>query len=106
MVKIVFEDIAGTRREVEVPPGGSVMQAAVSHAIPGIEAACGGSLVCGTCHAYVPEPWFSRLPAPAEIELDMVENGLFVRQESRMMCQIIVTEALDGMLVKTPESQR
>jgi 2Fe-2S ferredoxin len=63
MVKIIFEDAGGTRRAVDAMPGNSVMQAAVSHTVPGIEAACGGSLVCGTCHAYIPEPWFARPPS-------------------------------------------
>jgi 2Fe-2S ferredoxin len=106
MVKIIFEDTDGTRREVDVEPGGSVMQAAVNNSIPGIEAACGGCLVCGTCHASIPDPWFSTLPPPSEMEADVVENGLYVDPYSRMMCQIKITVEMDGMLVVTPPSQR
>jgi len=106
MVQLVFHTIDGARQVVDAVPGESVMAAAVRNRVAGIEAACGGSMVCGTCHIYVSEPWFSALPPASEMEAEMHEYGVHVRPNSRLACQIAVTPALDGLTVTTPEAQR
>jgi 2Fe-2S ferredoxin len=86
--------------------GQSLMQAAVATNLAGIEADCGGLLTCGTCHVYVREPHASRLPAPLEDELGMLAFTAAPRQaNSRLSCQIDLTEALDGLTVDLPDSQ-
>ena len=106
MVKVVFETADGERREIAAEPGESLMAAAVRNRVSGIEAACGGSMVCGTCHVYVSEPWFSRIPVASEMEAEMHEYGVFVEATSRLACQIGVTPLLEGAVVATPPAQR
>lgn len=105
-VHITFRDPTGQETRVEARPGESLMQAAVRHRTPGIEAACGGSMVCGTCHVYVAEPWFSALPAISPMEAEMHEYGVHVEATSRLACQIPVTAALEGAVIETPPAQR
>ena len=93
-------------QEVAAHPGGSVMQAAAGAGIDGIAADCGGMLVCATCHVYVAPEWASRLPAPVEDELAMLEFTAAPRREgSRLCCQIDITAQLDGLTVELPERQ-
>lgn len=106
MVKIAFHTADGTVRVVEAIEGLSVMRAAVDNDVAEIEAACGGSLACGTCHAYIGAPWNALLPPQGEIEKQMLEYGVHVRDHSRLTCQIPVTAAMDGMEVELPPSQR
>lgn len=106
MVQVMFKTIEGIQRLVEANIGESLMAAAVRNRVPGIEAACGGSMVCGTCHVYVSEPWFGRLPAASGMETEIHEYGAHVRANSRLACQITVTAALDGIVVTTPLAQR
>lgn len=82
------------------------MEAAVSNGVPGIDADCGGSCACATCHVIVDEAWFSRLPERSETERDMLEFAVDPKPTSRLACQISVTADLDGLIVHTPESQR
>ena len=82
------------------------MRAAKDAGVEGIVAECGGSQVCGTCLVYVPEPWFSKLPAPNELEAEMVEYALHPHPLGRLSCQIEITQTLDGIEVETPEAQR
>lgn len=105
MVKITYIDHAGTRRTVETPPSGTVMQVATANGIPGIEARCGGYCACATCQVYVEEPWLGRLGAVGDGERQMLEFATSAKANSRLSCQIPVTNALDGLVVHTPEQQ-
>lgn len=91
---------------VDCKTGQSLMQAAVAANVKGIEADCGGLLTCGTCHVYVREPHASMLPAPGADELEMLEFTASPRQpNSRLSCQVTLTDALDGLTVDLPASQ-
>ena len=106
MVKVLFKTHDGAREnEVDIAEGVSLMSGAVKARVPGIEAACGGSLVCGTCHVYIAEPWRSALPAPSDMEAEMMEYGSYVEDGSRYACQIVVGPEHEGMVVTTPVSQ-
>lgn len=96
----------GTTTTVQGTPGQSLMQAAVAANASGIEADCGGLLTCATCHVVVREPWAGRLPPPAADELGMLDFTAAPRQpHSRLSCQILLTEALDGLTVDLPATQ-
>ena len=105
MARITFIEPDGTRKEVEGTAGDSVMRTAVNHGIAGIVAECGGCLSCGTCHAYVGKEWLGRLTPPSSTEELLIECVLHVRPNSRLTCQIAVTEELDGLLIEIPEAQ-
>lgn len=106
MVRIRFRDEDGGTQEIAAETGISLMENAKRHGIGGIEAECGGSMVCGTCQVYVPEPWFSTIPPASGMEAEMVEYTRHPRPTSRLSCQILVTEAMEGMEVGLPHSQR
>jgi 2Fe-2S ferredoxin len=105
MVNITFTDAEGTSRTVEAEPGSTVMEAAIRHGVPGIEAECGGACACATCHVYVDEEWREKVGAPQSMEEDMLDFAFEVRPNSRLSCQIRVTEELDGLCVHTPARQ-
>jgi len=105
MPKITYVDHDGTRREVEAKVGESVMEAAVRHQVPGIEADCGGACACATCHVYVDEAWRTLAGSASEMEEDMLDFAYDVRENSRLSCQLTVTEEFDGLIVYTPEKQ-
>src|SRR5258708_20076958 len=105
MAKIHFVDHTGETRTIDVENGATVMEAAIRNAIPGIEAECGGACACATCHVYVDEVWREKVGAPTPMEEDMLDFGFDVRPNSRLSCQIKVTDALDGLVVSTPERQ-
>lgn len=105
MARITYIEFDGTRHEVDVPPGLSVMEGAVDNNIPGIEAECGGVCSCATCHVYVDPAWIKATGSPQHIEQDMLECALDVKENSRLSCQIKVTEELDGLVVSMPELQ-
>lgn len=106
MVRILFRDEAGNTQEIDAEPGISLMANAKAKGIDGIEAECGGAMVCATCQVYVAEPWFSAIAPAGEMEAEMVEYTRHPRPNSRLSCQIVVTEAMDGMEVGVPLSQR
>lgn len=106
MVRIMFRDSAGNARVVEAEAGQPLMAGAKAAGVDGIEAECGGSMVCGTCQVYVAPAWFARLPAATAIEAEMVEYTRHPRANSRLSCQIMVTLEMDGLEVETPPSQR
>ena len=81
------------------------MEGAVKNNIPGIDADCGGACACATCHVYVNEGWYEKLPKPSDAEVDMLDMALAVEPNSRLSCQIKVTDALDGLVVRMPEDQ-
>jgi 2Fe-2S ferredoxin len=105
MPKITFIDHTGQSRIVEAKAGQTVMEAAVRNNVPGIVAECGGACACATCHCYVDEAWFAKLPKPSGTEADMLDFASNVKPNSRLSCQISVTDDLDGMVVHTPEDQ-
>jgi 2Fe-2S ferredoxin len=105
MPNITYVTHDGDRKTWEVAVGMSVMRGAVANGVPGIDADCGGSCACGTCHVYVDPAWVEKLVAPAAMELDMLEFVGERQPNSRLSCQIDVTAALDGLVVTTPASQ-
>ena len=105
MPKITYIEHSGKEHAVEVPEGWSVMEGAVKNMIPGIDADCGGACACATCHVYVDEAWREKVGAPTPMEEDMLDFGFDVRPNSRLSCQIKVSDALDGLVVATPERQ-
>ena len=105
MINILFIEHDGTEHPVEVKAGGSVMQAAVSNGVPGIDADCGGSCSCATCHVYVDSEWIDKLETIGPTEEAMLSLSTDRQETSRLSCQIPVAENLDGLVVKTPEFQ-
>ena len=105
MAKITYIEHDGTEHTLEVKPGLSVMEGAVKNNVPGIDADCGGACACATCHVYVDEAWREKVGAPSPMEEDMLDFGYDVRPNSRLSCQIKVTDELDGLVVSTPERQ-
>ena len=105
MVNITFIEHTGEKRTVEAELGATVMETAIRQMIPGIEAECGGACACATCHVYIADPWREKVGAPTPMEEDMLDFGYDVRSNSRLSCQIKVIEALDGLVVATPERQ-
>ena len=105
MAKIKFIEADGEEHEVEAQEGESVMQAALNDLVPGIVAECGGFASCGTCHGYVDEAWLTKLPPPDAAEAGMIECAFHVRPNSRLTCQLKVTPALEGLVIRLPVSQ-
>ena len=105
MVKITYIDSGGTARTVEAEIGSTVMETAIKNSIPGIEAECGGACACSTCHVYVDDAWTGATGEPSPMEEDMLDFAFEVRPNSRLSCQIKVTDELDGLVVSTPERQ-
>lgn len=105
MPKIVFIDHEGEQRSVDANVGDSVMDAATSNDVPGIDADCGGACACATCHVYVDEQWVNLVGAVKELESEMLEVAEGVEANSRLACQLSITEEMDGLVVITPESQ-
>jgi ferredoxin, 2Fe-2S len=102
---MVFLERDGTRREVEAPLGLSVLEIAHRHDID-IEGACEGSLACSTCHVIVEPEWYDLLKEASEDEDDMLDLAFNLTRTSRLGCQIIITEELDGLTVRLPASTR
>jgi ferredoxin, 2Fe-2S len=106
MAKITYIEHDGTQHVVDVAPGMTVMEGARDNDVPGIEADCGGACACSTCHVYVDEAWIDRLPPREPMEEDMLDFAWEPDpQTSRLTCQIKVTDALDGLVVRMPEKQ-
>jgi len=105
MVKINFVDHAGTTRTVDTDEGSTVMEAAIRNAIPGIEAECGGACACATCHVYVDPEWLTKTGEQNSMEQSMLDFANDVEPNSRLSCQIKITDALDGLVVRLPKSQ-
>ena len=105
MPKITYKDTDGNSKTIEVEKGLTVMEGAIQNDIPGIDADCGGSMACSTCHVYVEEKWFNKLPKAEEAEVDMIDMAYEPKKNSRLSCQLIVSEELDGLIVTTPSKQ-
>jgi 2Fe-2S ferredoxin len=105
MPKITYIAFDGTERCVDAKPGASLMETAVRNNVDGIVAECGGSMSCGTCHVWVDEAWRDRTGQPSRTEAELIEFSDNFQDGSRLACQIKLTDALDGLVVRTPESQ-
>ena len=105
MPKITYVDQKGKSKTIEVENGLTVMEGAIQNNIPGIDADCGGSMACATCHVYVEEKWLDKLPKAEEAEVDMIDMAFEPKKNSRLSCQIIVSDDLDGLKVTTPAKQ-
>ena len=105
MPKIKYIEHTGKEHEVEVPSGWSVMEGAVKNNIPGIDADCGGACACATCHVYVDEAWREKTGEASAMEESMLDFADEVQPNSRLSCQIRITDALDGLVVRLPEAQ-
>ena len=105
MPKITYIDSSGNQKTIEVDKGLSVMEGAVQSNIPGIDADCGGGMACATCHVYVKEEWFNKLPKAEDAEQDMIDMAFEPKKNSRLSCQLIVSDELEGLVVTTPSKQ-
>jgi len=106
MALVTYIEFNGARHEVDVPNGDSVMQGATHNSIEGVVAECGGALACATCHCYVDDAWIERTGTPSETENQMLEfSSSETRPGSRLSCQIIVDDTLNGLVVRLPETQ-
>lgn len=105
MVSIKFVDHTGEERVVDAKVGDTVMQVALDNMVEGIVAECGGSCSCGTCHCFLSSEWRSKIPEASELEIDTIECALEGTPESRLACQVVITEELDGLVVGLPEEQ-
>jgi len=103
--KVTFIEFSGTTHTVNAESGNSLMQAAVDNTVPGIDADCGGSCACGTCHVMVDADWGAAVGAPDDMEEAMLSMRPDRGEHSRLACQITVTDALDGLVVRLPEHQ-
>lgn len=105
MAKVTFIQHKGQSQTFEAPTGASVMQVAVRHQTPGIDAECGGACSCATCHVYVDEAWRAKLPPPSPVESAMLDFVEELQAGSRLGCQIKLDETLDGLVVRLPRRQ-
>ena len=105
MPKITYKDNQGNSKTIEVEKGLSVMEGAIQNNIPGIDADCGGSMACATCHVYVKEEWFDKLSKKEEGEEDMLDMAFEPNKFSRLSCQVIVSDELEGLVVNIPIKQ-
>jgi 2Fe-2S ferredoxin len=106
MPAVTYIDPDGTKQELEIAPGKRVMQSAIAAGIDGIVAECGGQAMCATCHVYVDPAFTDRLPAMSDDEDEMLEDTACERSaDSRLSCQLVVTDELDGLVVRLPETQ-
>lgn len=105
MPGITYVEQNGKKHEIELPEGVSVMQGAVSNGVPGIDGDCGGECACGTCHVYVDNSWLGKLDAIGEAEASMLSFADGAQPNSRLCCQIKMSNELDGLVVGLPEGQ-
>ena len=107
MGKVTYLEADGTGHTVEVEPGDNVMRGALNHDLPGIVGECGGGLACATCHCYVDAAWTEAVGGPSsQDEADMLEcTAAEVKPSSRLSCQIVVSDELDGLVVHLPDAQ-
>ncbi|MCQ9616118.1 2Fe-2S iron-sulfur cluster-binding protein [Paenalcaligenes niemegkensis] len=105
MVNVTYIEFDGTKHEVQVEVGNSLMKGAVYNGVPGIDAECGGACACATCHVYIEGEWFDRLPGAQDEESGMLEFANEPQERSRLSCQIKVTSDMDGLVVRMPEFQ-
>ena len=102
MAKIKYIEFNGNEHEIEVSNGLTVMEGAIKNKIPGIDADCGGACACATCHVYVDNKWIEKLSPKDDSEEDMLDFAFEVKSNSRLSCQITVSDELDGLIVNMP----
>jgi len=105
MPKITFIIDKENSETIEVSNGLTVMEGAVQNNVPGIDADCGGGMACATCHVYVTEEWFNKIPKKEDGEEDMLDMAFEPKKNSRLSCQLVVTDELDGRTVNIPSKQ-
>ena len=105
MAKIKYIQFNEEEHTVDVQNGLTVMEGAIKNKVPGIDADCGGACACATCHVYVQKEWFAKLPPKEDTEEDMLDFAFDVRENSRLSCQLTVSDELDGLIVDLPEKQ-
>ncbi|MDA7715728.1 2Fe-2S iron-sulfur cluster-binding protein [Pelagibacteraceae bacterium] len=105
MPKITYKDYQGNSKTVDVENGLTVMEGAIQNDIPGIDADCGGSMACATCHVYVEEKWLNKISKVEDAEVDMIDMAYEPKKNSRLSCQLIISDELEGLTVTTPEKQ-
>ena len=105
MAKVTYIEHSNKEHTVEVSNGMSIMEGAVQNNIPGIDADCGGGMACATCHVYVKEEWLDKLPTKEDGEEDMLDMAFEPKNNSRLSCQLIVSDELDGLEVNIPSKQ-
>tara|TARA_B100000700_G_scaffold199149_1_gene219099 strand:+ start:522 stop:842 length:321 start_codon:yes stop_codon:yes gene_type:complete len=105
MSKVTYIEHNGKSHTIDVQNGLTVMEGAIQNNVPGIDADCGGSMACATCHVYVKEEWFNKIPKKEDGEEDMLDMAFEPNKFSRLSCQIIVNEELDGLIVQLPSKQ-
>ena len=105
MPKITYIEHSGKVHQIDVSNGLTVMEGAVQNNISGIDADCGGSCACATCHVYVDEKWINKLPKKEDTEEDMLDMASEPNKFSRLSCQLTVTDELEGLVVKMPSKQ-
>ena len=105
MPKITYIEATGEQRTIDVQKGLSVMEGAIQNKISGIDADCSGGMACATCHVYVKEEWFNKLPKAEDAEQDMIDMAFEPKKNSRLSCQLIISDELDGLIVTTPSKQ-
>ena len=105
MAKVTYIENSGNSHTIEIANGLSVMEGAVQNDIPGIDADCGGGMACATCHVYVKEEWLDKLSKKEDGEEDMLDMAFEPKKNSRLSCQLIVSDELNGLIVTTPEKQ-
>ena len=105
MPKITYNTHDNNTHTIDVQNGLTVMEGAIQNDIPGIDADCGGSMACATCHVYVEEKWLDKLSKAEDAEVDMIDMAYEPKKNSRLSCQIIVSDELDGLEVTTPKNQ-
>ena len=105
MPKITYIEHTGKSHTIDVANGLSVMEGALQNNIPGIDADCGGGMACATCHVYVKEEWFDKLPKKENGEEDMIDMAHEPNKYSRLSCQVTVSDELEGLVVKLPVKQ-
>ena len=105
MSKVTYIEHDGKSHSIDVQNGLTVMEGAIQNNIPGIDADCGGSMACATCHVYVKEEWFNELPKKEDGEEDMLDMAFEPKKNSRLSCQLMVSDQIDGLVVNLPEKQ-
>ena len=105
MAKIIFNTHDNQTHTIDIQNGLTVMEGAVQNDIPGIDADCGGGMACATCHVYVKEEWFDKLPKKEDGEEDMLDMAYEPNKFSRLSCQLLVSDELDGLTVSIPSKQ-
>ena len=105
MAKITYHTHDNKTHTIDVQKGLTVMEGAIQNDIPGIDADCGGGMACATCHVYVEDSWFNKIPKAEEAEQDMIDMAYKPKKNSRLSCQIVVSDEISGLIVTTPEKQ-